>query len=111
MSGPPKAIEPPEPGWPNEPGPAIGIGGQARQKPRDMVKERPAGMSRPAGTPYIVVLSVRISVMVVTVAGVSRRTLSTSLTVAAYIRVRRVRVGDHVRGRELRRAPSARPRG
>jgi len=31
-----KPIDPPEPRWPNDPGPAQGIGGQARQNPSDM---------------------------------------------------------------------------
>ncbi len=43
-------------------------------------------MSRSAGTPYIVVLSVWTAVIVLTVDGSSSRRPSTSLTVAAYIR-------------------------
>jgi hypothetical protein len=50
-SGSPNAVEPPEPGWPNDLGPTILIGGQARQNPSDMQKERSAGMFSSGGQP------------------------------------------------------------
>lgn len=64
------------------------MGGQARQKPSDMLKERSAGMFSPGGSPCIRVLSVWTTVAVATVDGSSSRTPATSLTVAAYIRAR-----------------------